>query len=191
MCALRGQSSRSSFLRSGCCGLQEVTGPQGRHLRRKRGRGEMETPDHSEADSSGEEDQSDEEESDSLAEEAEELDEALDAANSRKETTVTYTKISKKRKSSDLEKSHVKKQRTKVPESASPAKIISPKWRAAVDSILFESSDPFIMSKNGFSTTSTQSPVVAILGAKNAGKSTFARLLVNSLLNRSETSQFS
>lgn len=171
-------------------GLQEVTGPQGRHVGRKRGRGEMETPDHSEADSSGEEDQSDEEESDSLGEAAEELDKALDAANSRKETTVIHTKSSRKRKSSDLERSRVKKQRTKMPEGVSLAKLISPKWRAAVDSILFESGDPFIRSKNGISTTNTPSPVVAILGAKNAGKSTFARFLVNSLLNRSETSQF-
>lgn len=77
-----------------------------------------------------------------------------------------------KRKGGGLNSSNVKRQRVvEALDRDSSATSIPRDWKDAVETI----------------TLGSNFPIVAICGAKNVGKSTFARFLVNSLLNRSWT----
>lgn len=76
----------------------------------------------------------------------------------------------KKRKGRELRTSSAKKPRVvESLEDHSAVTQLPYDWKAAVETI----------------TQGTVVPVIAVCGAKNVGKSTFARFLVNSLLNRS------
>lgn len=82
------------------------------------------------------------------------------------------TEIVKKRKGRGRSSPSIKRQRVAEPvNSYSSSTSIPRDWKEAIESI----------------TLSSSVPVIAICGAKNVGKSTFARFLVNSLLNRSRT----
>ena len=80
------------------------------------------------------------------------------------------TEIVEKRKDRGRNSPCIKRQRVAEPvDSYSSATSIPGDWKEAVETI----------------TLSPSMPVIAICGAKNVGKSTFARFLANSLLNRS------
>jgi polynucleotide 5'-kinase involved in rRNA processing len=127
---------------------------------------------------SDEENSSEQEESNSEGEEGDEGEESPQAFDGE---TWQETTSSKKRKGRELERSSDKRQCMEPPKIAPSATIISSTWWDAVDCIVNEYAT--------FSASIYQPPTVAICGAKNAGKSTFARFLVNSMLNRSSTFQ--
>ncbi|KAG0593176.1 hypothetical protein KC19_1G309000 [Ceratodon purpureus] len=77
--------------------------------------------------------------------------------------------IVKKRKGRERNSPSTKRQRVAEPVDSFPSATSIPRdWKEAVETI----------------THGSSIPIIAICGAKNVGKSTFARFLVNSLLNR-------
>lgn len=113
----------------------------------------------------------DSEASDSDSEDGDERDDQIEVPVEGVELAAT-PEIAKKRKGRGLNTSNVKKQRVvETLDDYSSATNLPCDWKEAVESI----------------TLGSSVPVIAICGAKNVGKSTFARFLVNSLLNRSRT----
>lgn len=163
--------------------MQDFVGVQGRCLQRKRGRDGFEDRNplgDQDWDSDAEENDLDAEASFSSSssdeDEGDDVQEVGMPLNSG---------VLKKRKSIEALISNAKRQQLPLSGNQSSAATILPQaWRDAVDSIMIESGTQITMvGKNRLSSCS-YAPVVAICGARNVGKSTFARFLVNSLLNR-------
>jgi pantothenate kinase len=162
--------------------MQDFIGARGRCLPRKRGRDDFE--DQNPLDN--QEWSSDEEENDLDAEVSSSSSSDEDGRDDvEKVGTPLHSGVLKKRKSTEASTSNAKRQQLPLSGNNSSAATILPQaWRDAVDLIMLESGTQITTVGKNWLSSSSHAPVVAICGARNVGKSTFARFLVNSLLNR-------
>lgn len=162
--------------------VQDFIGLRGRCLPRERGRDDFEDQNPL----GNQEWSSDEEENDLDAEVSSSSSSDEDGRDDvEKVGTPLNSRALKKRKSTEASISNAKRQQLPLSGNSSSAATILPQaWRDAVDSIMLESGTQITTVGKNWLSSCSHAPVVAICGARNVGKSTFARFLVNSLLNR-------
>lgn len=163
--------------------MQDFIGALGSCLQRKRGRDDFEDKNPLE----NQEWSSDEEENDLDAEVSSSSSSSDEDGRDdvEKVGTPLNSGVLRKRKRTEASISNAKRQELPMSGNNSSAATILPQtWRDAVDLIMLESGTQITTVGKNWHSSCSYAPVVAICGARNVGKSTFARFLVNSLLNR-------